>query len=215
MDNYYTKYIKYKNKYLELKKVNDGTYYTKNIKEKKLIGGVLGTAPCPSTIGLFGFTFGSIWSYLREYNCTYKELLRKIPDKVNVITYTDFQRTNRDNKQNSLTVANLRSRDFPALFLKNRGFPLGVLKVEGFTVSELKEAGFSAGELKEHFILYILIEAGFNAGELKEAGFSAYKLKEAGFSVNELKGVGFSAALLKVAEFNASELKGAGFDASE
>jgi ribosomal protein L13E len=223
MDNYYTKYIKYKNKYLELKKVNDGTYYTKNITEKELIGGVLGTAPCPSTIGIFGFTFGSIWSYLREYNCTYQQLLEKINDKVNAITYADFQRTNRDNKQNPLTVANLRSREFPALFLKDRGFPLDVLKVGGFTLSELKQAGFSASELKKYFILYKLKEAGFSVGELEQAGFNLYELITIGFNLQELKAhfnlkrlnMYFTLHKLKEAGVSASELRQTGFNAKE
>ena len=210
MDNYYTKYIKYKNKYIELKKVNDGMYYTKNITEKELIGGVLGTDPCPSTIGFFGFTFGSVWYFLREYKCTYKQLLEKINDKVIAITYADFQRTNRDNKHNPLTVANLRSREFPALFLKVRRFPLDVLKVGGFTVSELKEAGFSVGELNDAgFNTYELITIGFNLQELK-AHFNLKRLNIY-FTLHQLREAGVSASELKQAGFNAKELKEAGF----
>jgi hypothetical protein len=54
MDNYYTKYLKYKNKYLEIKGIkgasinnivrgggNDGSYYTKYMKYKtKYIKGI-------------------------------------------------------------------------------------------------------------------------------------------------------------------------------
>jgi len=224
MDNYYTKYVKYKNKYIELKKVNDGMYYTKNITEKELIGGVLGTAPCPSTIGFFGFTFGSVWYFLREYKCTYQQLLEKINDKVNAITYTDFQRINRDNKQNPLTVANLRSRGFPALFLKDRGFTLDVLKVGGFTLSELKQAGFSASELKQAtFTLYQLKEGGFSVGELEQVGFNLYELITIGFNLQELKthfnlkrlNMYFTLHQLKEAGGSASELRQTGFNAKE
>lgn len=229
MDNYYAKYVKYKNKYLELKKINDGMYYTKNTIEKGQVGGALGTDSCPSTIGFYGFTFGNIWYYLSEFDCTYQQLLEKINDKVNAITYEDFQRTNMDNKQNPLTVANLKSRDFPALFLKVRGFPLDILKKAGFTVSELKEAGFTLYQLKEaEFTLYQLKEAEIPLQELKEE-FNMYELKQVGFTLQELKAhftlkrlnvhftlheireAGVSASELKQAGFNAKELKEAGF----
>ena len=49
---YYTKYMKYKTKY---------------IKEKGLVGGVLGTKECPTT---FGFIIErSVGYYLRNYKC--------------------------------------------------------------------------------------------------------------------------------------------------
>ena len=216
MDNYYTKYVKYKNKYIELK--------------RGLVGGVLGTEPCPSTIGFYGITFGSIWYYLREYNCKYPLLLQKIPDKVDAIIYEDFQRTNRENKQNLLTVQDLRSREFPALFLKNKGFPLGVLYKAEFTLQQLKDAGFSVSEFKKAgFTLQQLKVAGFplqqlktefNIHELKEAGFTLQELKQAEFNLrylnvhftlHEIKDAGISAKELKDAGFSAKELKDAGF----
>ena len=196
MDNYYTKYVKYKNKYIELK--------------RGLVGGVLGTEPCPSTIGFYGITFGSIWYYLREYNCTYPLLLQKIPDKVDAITYDDFQRTNRENKQNLLTVQDLRSREFPALFLKNKKFPLGVLYKAGFTLQQLKDAGFPLQQLKTEFNIHELKEAGFTLQELKQAEFNLRYLN-VHFTLHEIKDAGISAKELKEAGFSAKELKEAGF----
>jgi ribosomal protein L13E len=209
MDNYYDKYVKYKNKYIELK--------------RGLVGGVLGTEQCPSTLGFFGFTTGSVWRYLREYNCTYPLLLQKIPDKVDAISYDDFQRTNIENKQNLLTVQDLRIREFPVLFLKNKEFPLDVLHKAGFPLQQLKEAGFSVSELKKAgFPLQQLKHEGFPLQQLKTE-FNIYELKQAGFTLQELKSyftlrhlnVHFTLHEIKDAGFSAKELKKAGFSAKE
>ncbi len=163
------------------------------------------------------------WYYLREFDCTYQQLLEKIPDKVNAITYTDFLLINRDNKQNPLTVANLKSRGFPASFLKVIGFPLDVLKKAEFSVSELKEARFSASELKQvGFTLEQLKKAEIPLQELKEE-FNIYELKQVGFTLQELKAhftlkrlnVHFTLHEIKEAGLSAKELKSAGFHAKE
>ena len=142
-DDYYIKYLKYKNKYIELKgsisinNVDDEIYYSKYKTEKKLFGGVLGTDNYPIVFGFWGHTTKSVWWYIRNYKCTYKEILEKIPDKVNAITHADFERTNREHSQQQITVADLKKRGFPIDFLKNAGF----------SVKELIDCGFNARDL--------------------------------------------------------------------
>jgi hypothetical protein len=202
MDNYYLKYIKYKNKYIELKQCIN--------------------------VGLIESIGKSVWWYIRNYDCTYEKLLEKIPDKVNAITYTDFQRTNTDHQhqQQKITVQHLYDRHFPVEFLYEKQFPfkelvdtryrdtmqtdfLKLISVEelidanikltdaGKTVIEAKEGlerkeakeGLERKEAKEGLekdeskkrksILLKLIENGyFLISEFKKAGFSAKELKD-------------------------------------
>ena len=150
MDNYYTKYIKYKSKYLELKGINgikgasinyvrgggnDDVYYSKYmkyknkyIKERGLVGGEL--KKC-TNVGFFESTGKSVWWYIRNTDCNYGNLLKKIPDKVNAITYTDFQRTNSEpeHQQQKITVQNLYEKQFPVEFLYEKQFPFTPLKI--------------------------------------------------------------------------------------
>ena len=237
MDNYYTKYIKYKSKYLELKGVtgnvsiyngNNGAYYTKYIKyktkyikEKGLVGGELGNKPCPTT---FGFVYErSVGYYLRNYNCTYNDLSEKILNKLNEFTRDVFQRTNEKHPQQQITITDLKNRGFPAKFLKDNGFLLAELKEGGFNASKLKEGGFSVGELKKaKFSIGKLKEAKFSIGELKEE-FNIFELKQAGFTLQELKAhftlrqlnVHFPLREIIKIMVSLEELKDAGFDASE
>jgi intracellular multiplication protein IcmE len=228
MDNYYTKYLKYKNKYLELKGIkgivsinnivrgggNDGSYYTKYmkyktkyIKEKGLVGGALGTDPCPDTFGLMGFTSKSVWWYIRNYNCDYKKLHEKIPKKVDAISRTDFISTNEDHPEQKITVADLKNRGFSALFLKNAGFSAKELKEGEFSANSLKVAGFDAIALKEGgFSAIDLKNEGFDAKELKEGGFDAKELIDVGFTLQQLKEGGFSAIELYIADKQVPEL---------
>ena len=71
MDNYYTKYLKYKNKYLELKRANGGrsggvigggVIGSGGVGSGGVVisGGNLGTEPCPATFGVFDFTLMSV-----------------------------------------------------------------------------------------------------------------------------------------------------------
>jgi len=84
-------------------------YKTKYIKERGLVGGDLGTEPCPATFGVFDFTSKSVWWYIRKYNCTYDDLIKKIPDKVNAITINELYLTNQNLKhaQQQITVVDL------------------------------------------------------------------------------------------------------------
>jgi uncharacterized protein YjbI with pentapeptide repeats len=244
MDNYYTKYLKYKNKYIELKGIkgasinnvvrgegDDGIYYskymkykTKYITEKGLVGGEL--TPCKD-VGNLKSIFKSVWWYIRETDCNYKALLEKIGDKVNAITYDDFSRTNSGHTNDKkITIQHLKDREFTALFLKEKGFPLKELKdaefnalqlkVAGFPLNELKDAGFNATELKNvWFSAGDLYKAGFTLEELINANFSAANLYYAGFTLQELKSRGFSAGDLYYDKFNASQIKDAGFSAKD
>ena len=85
MDNYYTKYLKYKNKYIELKRANCGIGGGGGVimggSDGVIRGGYLGSKQCPETFGLFNLTTKSVWYYLRKYRCKYDELFKKIIDK--------------------------------------------------------------------------------------------------------------------------------------
>jgi hypothetical protein len=193
MDNYYLKYIKYKNKYIELKQCIN--------------------------VGLIESIGKSVWWYIRNNDCTYEKLLQQIPHKVNAITYTDFVRTNTDHQhqQQKITVQHLYDRNFPVEFLYDRNFPFKELVDGGYRKTmqtdflklrsveelidaniELTDAGKTVIEAKEGLerkeakeglekdeskkrksILLKLIENGyFLISEFKKAGFSAKELKD-------------------------------------
>ena len=48
--------------------------------------------------------------------------MKKIPEKVNAITYDDFLHTNRENPTKMISVPNLRERGFTKKFLLRKGF---------------------------------------------------------------------------------------------
>jgi ribosomal protein L13E len=160
MDNYYTKYLKYKNKYLELKRANgaiiggvgSGGVGSGVIGSNGVVisGGNLGTKPCPTTFGVFDFTLMSVWDYLRKYDCTFMTLLDKIPKKVEAITYDYFLRTNRENPTKMITVQNLRERGFTKKFLLKKGFLEQALNEVWLPLEQLqtlKRSGHSAIEI--------------------------------------------------------------------
>jgi hypothetical protein len=158
MDNYYTKYLKYKNKYLELKRANGGvgvmggSVGSGGVGSGGVVirGGYLGDEPCPKTFGVFDFTLMSVWAYLRKYDCTFMTLLDKIPKKVEAITYDDFLRTNRENPTKLITVQNLRERGFTKKFLLRKGFLEEVLNKVWLPLEQLqtlKSQGHSAIKL--------------------------------------------------------------------
>ena len=110
MDNYYTKYLKYKSKYLELKgystdsitKTKQSTsninsaYYTKYIKnkyikEKGQTGGV--GKPCSETLGITGITIATI---LREYDCDYNQINKDFMRQLEQFKYDDFVSANKE-----------------------------------------------------------------------------------------------------------------------
>ena len=199
MDTFYSKYIKYKSKYFELKgysvdkitmykdpiNTND-TYYGKYIKYKikyfkqiGLVGGVLGTGPCPET---FGILHRSIFWYLRNTLCNYDVFSKKIPkdDKMwTNFTWDNFVRTNEERKHEEtvIYVEDLKTRRFPALYLKHKEFPLDRLREGGYTISELINDKTYTDNGKK-----VEVE-GYTVAELKGVGYSidefkAYKKEE-------------------------------------
>jgi hypothetical protein len=120
MDNYYTKYLKYKNKYIELKRANSGVGIGVGVimggSGSVIRGGYLGSEPCPKTFGI-----KSVWYYLRKYNCTFEILNKKIPKKVEAITYQDFLRTNNKHPDyQKITITYLLNREFPVEFFTRK-----------------------------------------------------------------------------------------------
>ena len=235
MDNYYTKYLKYKNKYLELKRANSAIINGESgsVGDGVIRGGFLGTEQCPETFGLLGLTTKSVWSYLRKYNCTYDKLFEKIPSTVNAITYADFKRSNNEHLgYQQITIKDLLNRGFPVEFLREKGFLEGIKKelkvreilyylydakyIENTTGSleKIKNYKFTIDDFKnsfQHTYALYLKRARYSATELKNVGINAFFLKLLGFTFQQLKDAGFTFQQLKDAGFNAEELKKAGF----
>jgi len=228
MNNYYIKYIKYKNKYLKLKvstvtKTSDTTinntikepidlHYTKYMKYKTkynetkgLVGGV---EPCPKIFGLFGLTNKPIEHYLSNYNCTYDILKDKINNKLENFNYQEFKRINKEteNSKVPITVAYLRHRGFPVKFLWNKGFPMRLLK-EQYTLNEFKAGNFPLISLYKYgnFDIKTLYE---------EFGFQVFNFKNNKFTVKQLKeSIDIDARTLLNGWYSVEELKEGGFDA--
>ena len=138
MDNYYTKYLKYKNKYLELKRANGGVGVMGG-SGGVIRGGYLGSEPCPKTFGILGLGIKSPWHYLRDYNCTFEDLNKKIPQKVSAITYDEFLRTNQEHHDQIISVQHLRERGFTKDFLLKKGFTEDVLNEVWIPLEQLRE----------------------------------------------------------------------------
>jgi intracellular multiplication protein IcmE len=241
MDNYYTKYLKYKNKYLELKRANGvigvigggviggGGGVGSGGVGSVIWGDYLGHEPCPSTFGIYGMTTKSVWYYLRNYNCTFEDLNKKIPEKVDAITYTDFLRTNSEYFENyKITIEYLLFRGFPVEFLRERGFLEEIKKIKKvheilyylYSPNEIEKESGSLEKIKNYKFTIADFEISWSIPEkrlkiLKRAGFSASELKIAGYSANTLKKTGFTFKELQEAEFPLTELKSAGFNAEE
>ena len=192
MDNYYTKYLKYKNKYIELKKQH---------------GGVVGTWPCALSILPM-----SIWDNLQNYNCNYEAILKKFPKLQ--LSYNDFL-INRDSNGKQIEVKDFKSRKFPAKVLKEAGFPASELKTAGYTLDELKIAGYTLSELnKAGFSLKDLKIAGSSLIELRKLAGSLIDLKDAGFTAMDFKKEGYEIVRI-MCIFTNEELRQAGFTAGK
>jgi hypothetical protein len=228
MNNYYIKYIKYKNKYIKLKestvtKTSDtiinntikepiDLHYTKYMKYKTkynetkgLVGGV---EPCPKIFGFLGFTNKPIEHYLTNYDCTYNILKDKINNKLENFNYKEFKRINKEteNSKVPITVAYLRHRGFPVKFLWNKGFPMRLLK-EQYTLNEFKEGNFPLITLYKYgnFDIKTLYE---------EFGFQVINFKNNKFTVKQLKeSIDIDAKTLLNGLYSVEELKEEGFDA--
>lgn len=259
MDNYYSKYIKYKNKYLELKGVKDSAsinntmkqstsindaYYTKYIKEKGLVGGVVTKCDDVTFIQSFGRSVG--W-HLRNTDCDFLHLLDKLKKKLNTFTRNEFLRTNLEHPE-KITVLQLRNRGFSASFLREMQFRVADLK-DVFTLSELKKEGFLAREFEHGGCTLPELEAiGFTYEELLGAfdryAFHLYELvykdrniqsfssedfcsklhgyvnpetfRQAGISVRDLRDfAGTSAKSMKLLGFPLQKLIDAGYDTTD
>ena len=211
MNNYYTKYLKYKNKYLELKRIT----------EKELVGGVVGESSC-----ILSFFSTSIWNNLQKYNCNYEDIKKKFPNEILKFSYNEFLQSNKGRVDRKIEVSDLKDRGFPADVLKKAGFPLSELNKAGFSLIDLKEAGFSAINLRTlNVSLSDLKEAGFSATDLKNVGFDIYmlmciftndELKEAGFTTNKTNPDRYLEIGRKVCnKINAKVLKDEGYTVDE
>jgi len=121
---YKQKYLKYKFKYLE---------------QKKLIGGLnLGTKKCPKKLSFFDSRETAL-KLIELYNCTYEDL-----KKLNEQKIKDIQKNDIDDVE---TIKKLKSIGFPFDFFYDRkvdskkllkaGFPLKNFKEKGLTILEL------------------------------------------------------------------------------
>lgn len=245
MDTFYSKYIKYKSKYFQLKGYNldkiktintNDTYKSKYIKENELIGGVLGTTQCPTDLRIFG---RSIFKYLRETTCDFNFFYSKIDQSDEMwtrFTWDDFLRTNHEHSQ-QLEVADLKTRNFPALYLFKKGFPLNELKkaeytfdelkndmtlpngsvVKGLTATELKVAGYNTQDFKTNYTenkeknKEKLFWGWFTITALLNAGFNAKEIKEIGFSFRQF----FNESRKEKPEFSLDEIIKAEFSPDE
>jgi len=219
MLNYEKKYLKYKIKYLEL---------------KKQIGGVFGVGDC-------SFIKHNQENARQAYKCYYNNDnfvitdIKKFEIKDLRVAGIDKDKTAIPNFTNDV----LRSGG-------NIGFSAKQLKAAGFSAKDFKNGNdainlaypidahnirFSADDLKEIFSLEELKKAGFSVKELIKyresstymfTGFSAEELKTAGFSVTELKEGGVKITNLfenknekELKKLGFKELKELGFNAKE
>ena len=120
---YKQKYLKYKFKYLE---------------QKKLIGGLnLGTKKCPEKLDFFDSRKTAL-KLIQDYKCTYEDL-----KKLNEQKIEDIQKKDIDNVE---IIKKLKSIGFPFDFFYDKfdskkllqaGFPLKNFKEKGLTILEL------------------------------------------------------------------------------
>ena len=142
--DYYKKYIKYKNKYLNA---------------KNQIGGALGVESCPKEVTEETKKY-SVCHFLRTYNCVFNQINKHISEKLAKFDNIVLELDNRTNDY-KITVKDLKVRSFTIDFLKSK-FPLSELKIAGFPLFKLWEKGFPLSELKA---------AGFTTEEFRNAGF--------------------------------------------
>ncbi len=213
MDNYYTKYLKYKNKYLELKRANggsgvdgsgcvigsggciirggnrgvirdDGVIMGGNITEKRLVGGEL--TPCNKVKNPGMFFNPSVWWYIRNTDCDFNKIYQKIPNKVKNITYNDFLRTNIKHSTQQISVKDLKDKNFHVSMLKD--FPPIELKNAEYNITDIMSVMYNHEQISNpSFSLENIKKLEFEIIELIDGGFDIEKLIRAGFTFNELK----------------------------
>ena len=173
--SYHKKYLKYKNKYLELKYQTGGnldcSFLIHNLSNAKLAR----DRKCPDNV-------------IKKFDPKVLLDAGYTKEKISNLGLTGF--TAQEIKNAGFTAKGLKEAGFTAKEIKDTGFTVLQLKEAGFTAKGLKEAGFTAKGLIENgltaFTAKQLKEGGFTAKELKDAGFSAFQLKEAGFTLKEL-----------------------------
>jgi len=236
MNNYYSKYIKYKSKYLELKgykidSISYDAYQTKYIKEKGQTGGV--NKPCDDALKISDITIATI---LREYDCNYNQILKNFEKLLNKFNYNEFNEINKITIRNFLkkkiTIRNLLDKQFPIDFLLKKHFPAPELKKAGVSVEDyIKEnisiftilQHFTLDELSNHyeFIKYKLLEQMIWRHFVLLRDLNALKinismedfLNKLKFSIKDLRDAGFTINDFKVKGFSEKDLKQAGFTA--
>jgi hypothetical protein len=206
--NYYKKYLKYKQKYLELKGAG---------------------SPPPNKTTLQNLRDNGI-NYYFEY---FKEKLNEI---VSNFKKSHEEKLPRLTPFENLDGSKILKLKAGTSYLKKLGYSayylitylyhnLSELVEGGFTASQLKAAGFTASQLKAAgFKAYQLKEAKFTASQLKEATFTALELQAGGFNASEIKAGGYrlidfqGTSLLKdlgIDKPTVEALKAAGFSAGE
>jgi hypothetical protein len=206
----YTKYLKYKNKYLIY---------------KEQFGGALGTEPCPKVVSEDTKKM-SVSDFLRNTACVYNQIEKHIPEKLAVFDYNDLQEANRG-QEYKITIADLKSRNFPPRFFAGKDYPLvellaggyllfKLIEETGFTFRDMKAAGISLKDLYEKGgygrddknipeILKALKEVGYTLDEFIPI-FSLKQIKDAGFNLKEI---------MDLEKFEISELVSVGFNLGE
>lgn len=118
---YKQKYLKYKFKYLE---------------QKKLIGGL--PDPCPQRLGLFDFRKTAL-ELIQKYNCTYENLKTLNDQKIKAIQKKDIDDVEIIKKLKSIGFRFdfFYDRKVDSKKLLQAGFPLKNFKEKGLTILEL------------------------------------------------------------------------------
>ena len=209
---YFNKYLKYKNKYL---------------KYKEQFGGALGKEPCPKEVSTDTQNM-SVSDFLRKTLCVYNQIQKHIPKKLDEFNYKALQEANKDETKHKITIADLKSRNFPHKFYEGKGYPLieliaggyllfKLIEEAGFTFKDMKDAGVSLKDLKEKGgygrnerntpeILRALKEVGYTINQFYNNSFSLKQIIDAGFNLQEI---------LEIQKYSLKVLTEAGFKAED
>jgi len=163
-DIYYTKYLKYKNKYL-------------NVKEQ--IGGII--LPCPKEVTKETQDY-SVIDFIVKFDCSYNQINKHIRNKLDQFNYCMLQDYNSKNKD-QITIENLKKKGFTPEILKKFEFPLSeIIKSTGKSAYKLYQLGYSFKEMKE---------VGISLTDLKSAGFTEKKELSTPKLMNDIREAGF------------------------
>jgi hypothetical protein len=232
--NYYEKYLKYKQKYLELKGAGNISGPVLNKDKSKQIQ----TFDELKNKSLQNHEFKTnFWSILHQQKKNYQDYI-PLPFNARILKEKGFTARELINQLN-FNILNLKDAGFTAndftLIIKELieakhtidklirdGYDLSDFRLigakyfykNGVTVSQLKIAGFNANELKTADISnQQLKDAGFNASELKFLG--AKTLIDLGFTIKQLKDANFTVEDLYKADVRFTVMKEAGYTVSD